>query len=184
MAPDSLTDPGARLATHAPMTLCRSAAVVALLALGGCVVVSPPATEVAPEPGEVRFEFAGPGGAALVVPVRVNDAGPFPFVLDTGATVTCLDEALVKELELPDATGTVAFGGGIRGLGRMRLVPIQSISVGHASARDLRGCVVDLAPMRQAGLDVRGLLGLNFLRAYRLTIDFNTMIVRLERPSA
>jgi hypothetical protein len=33
----------------------------------------------------------------------------------------------------------------------------------------------------QKGLDVRGLLELNFLKAYWLTVDFSASTVRLER---
>jgi predicted aspartyl protease len=158
----------------------RLLVLIVTLAAHGCVAVGPAGGTAAPGPGEVRFDLAGPGGAALVVPVRINDAGPFPFVLDTGATVTCVDETLVAELKLPDATGTIAIGGGIRGLGRMRLVTLESVQLGDARVRDLNGCAVDLGPMRQAGLDIRGLLGLNFLRAYRLTVDFGAQIVRVE----
>ena len=156
------------------------AAACASLAISACVVGTPPGGNVAPQPGEVAFELAGPGGAALTIPVRINDAGPFPFVLDTGATLTCVDETLVKELALPDAAGAVAFGGGIRSVGPMRLVRLDSVSVGDATVRDLRGCAVDLAPMRKAGVEIRGLLGLNFLRAYRLVVDFPRSTVRLE----
>jgi hypothetical protein len=132
----------------------------------------------------VQFDLSGPGGAALVVPVKVNDAGPFPFVLDTGATVTCVDETLVKELALPDAPGVIAFGGGIRSFGRMRLVSLESVALGQASVRDLQGCAIDLGEMQKAGVDVRGLLGLNFLRSYKLTVDFPRRTVRVERPDA
>jgi predicted aspartyl protease len=130
----------------------------------------------------VQFDLAGPGGAALIVPVQVNGAGPFPFVLDTGATLTCVDETLVTELALPDANGPVAIGGGVRGLGRMRLVTLESVALGEATVRDLQGCAIDLAPVRKVGIDVRGLLGLNFLKPYRLTVDFPGRVVRLERP--
>jgi hypothetical protein len=157
------------------------APVVALLCCA-CVAAAPTGGDAAPQPGEVAFDLVGPGGAALVVPVKVNDAGPFPFVLDTGATVTCLDEPLVKELSLPDAPGMVAIGGGLRGFGSMRLVSLESVALGDASVRDLQGCAIDLGPMRKAGLEVRGLLGLNFLRSYTLTIDFSRRTVRVERP--
>ena len=164
--------------------LQRILAALAPLLLAGCVAQSLPEGSAAPQPGEVRFDLAGPGGAALVVPVRVNDAGPFPFVLDTGATLTCVDEMLVSELQLPDASGTIAFGGGIRGMGRMRLVNLKSVQVGDATVADLQGCAIDLAAMRQAGLDVRGLVGLNFLRAYTVTLDFERRTLRLDRPGA
>lgn len=140
-------------------------------------------TNVEPEPGEVEFELAGPGEAALVVPVRINGEGPFPFVLDTGATLTCIDEALVKELDLPDAAGTVGIGGGVRGgMGQMRVISLDSVSMGEATASGLLGCAVDLSSMQTAGLDVRGLLGLNFLKAYRVTLDFERRVARLDRP--
>ena len=159
-------------------TVC---ALAAALTASACVGANLPGGDAAPQPGEVPFELVGPGGAALVVPVRINGAGPFPFVLDTGATVTCLDEALVTELKLPDAPGAMALGGGVRGVGRMRLVLLESVALGEATVQDLQGCAVDLAPMQKAGLDIRGLLGLNFLKAYRLTVDFGANTVRLER---
>ena len=160
----------------------RAILFIAVLLAGGCVAaVGPTAGDAAPQPGEVPFELVGPGGAALVVPVKINDAGPFPFVLDTGATVTCVDETLVKELSLPDAPGMVAVGGGLRGFGRMRLVSLESVALGDASVRGLQGCAVDLGPMQKAGVEVRGLLGLNFLRTYILTVDFPRGTVRVER---
>lgn len=147
----------------------------------GCMLAAPAGGDAAPQPGEVRFDLAGPGGAALIVPVHVNGAGPFPFVLDTGATLTCVDEALVRELKLPDVRGRIAIGGTVRGLGQMRLVALDSVALGDATVAGLQGCAVDLAPMQKAGLDVKGLLGLNFLKAYRLTVDFGTSTVRLDR---
>ena len=96
--------------------------------------------------------------------------------------MTCVDDSLVSDLSLPEARGTVAFGGTVSGLGRMRLINFESISVGNATVSGLQGCAVDLAPLRQAGLEVRGLLGLNFIREYRATIDFPDRAVRFEGP--
>jgi predicted aspartyl protease len=162
------------------MVLCRTALLFMTVTMAGCVIAAPTGGDAAPGPGEVQFELAGPGGAALVVPVRVNDAGPFPFVLDTGATVTCVDQVLVSELKLPTAQGMIGVGGSIAGVGRMQLVSLDSVALGDAIVRNLQGCAVDLAPMRQAGLEVRGLVGLNFLKNYRLTVDFDARTVRLE----
>ena len=41
-------------------------------------------------------------------------------------------------------------------------------------------CTLDLANIREAGLEVRGLLGLNVLKAYRVTIDFKRSVLSLQ----
>lgn len=137
-------------------------------------------------PHESGFRNAlltGAGGAALVVPVRVNGGGPYDFVLDTGATLTCVDRALADSLGLPEARGALGVGAGIRsGPGAMRLVEIDSLSVGGARAEGLTGCTLDLEQFRALGLDARGLLGLNFLREFRVTLDFDAGRLTLVRP--
>src|ERR1700745_1004649 len=39
-------------------------------------------------------------GALLVIPVKINQSGPFEFVVDTGSQVTVIDPALASELNL------------------------------------------------------------------------------------
>lgn len=161
---------------------CMQALLLVLLASSvgtSCIAIGVP-TASTPEPGAVSFEWAGAGGAAVVVPVRLNDAGPFPFVLDTGATLTCIDRELAAELDLSQAQGIAAIGGGLQGLGSMQVVAVPAIEVGTARATDLHACVIDLAEMQEAGLEARGLLGLNFLKAYRLTIDFEARQVKFD----
>ena len=112
----------------------------------------------------MSFELAGPGGAALVVPVHLNGEGPYSFVLDTGATLTCVDQVLADSLNLPESAGRIGVGAGIRGSGRMQLVSVDSLRLGATSAFELTACAIDLSQLETAGLDVHGLLGLNFLR--------------------
>src|SRR5438477_2348282 len=38
--------------------------------------------------------------ALIVIPVRVNEAGPFDFMVDTGSQVTVIDPSLASELNL------------------------------------------------------------------------------------
>src|SRR5213593_2208651 len=83
--------------------------LVALLASWtACVIQSPKDIGVPAEtaPGEVNFELAPPNDAAIIVPVKINGQGPYKFVLDTGATFTCIDAKLVDELKLPEWRGT------------------------------------------------------------------------------
>lgn len=168
-------------------------AAAILLATGvACLQTSPGApdrVEVA-ENGEdsaggggIDFELAGPGEAALLVPVEINGQGPFQLILDTGATLTCLDQSLAERLELPEARGQLGVGFGIGGGGgSMRLVEVESLRVGDATAEGLTACTVDLSSFRTAGVDAQGLLGLNFLRSFLVTLDFEAERLLLERP--
>jgi predicted aspartyl protease len=135
----------------------------------------------ATEPGEVAIEISN-GGSAVVVPARINGQGPFNLVLDTGATMTCVDQALAAKLELQPQSEMLGQGFGVSAQGNVGLVTVNRIDVGSASADSLTACVLDLKSLRGAGLEVHGLLGLNFLREFRMTLDFDRKILRLERP--
>ncbi len=160
--------------------------LIALLtaATVGCAVKVPtgPTAPANTEAGEVSFELAGPGGAALIVPVQINGQGPFNFVLDTGATLTCVDQGLVEQLKLPEQKGVFGAGATIRGEGNVKLVSISSLQVGTATATDLNGCDIDLGSLKAIGADVKGLLGLNFLKSFKVTIDFERKVLQLEKP--
>jgi predicted aspartyl protease len=167
-----------------PSRASRATPVAAALLLAACAGAVAPERVEAPADsaaGEVAFELAGPGGGALVVPVHVNGGGPFRFVLDTGATLTCVGSALADSLALPEQRGTVGVGAGIGGTGRMRLVRLDSLRVGGAMASGMTACSLDLEHIAEIGFDVQGLLGLNFLREFRVTLDFDRRVMTLSR---
>jgi predicted aspartyl protease len=155
-----------------------------LLLLAACVDMEPSSVEVPADSaaGEIAFEMAGPGGAALMVPVRINGDGPYQFILDTGATVTCLDERLASSLALPEVRGVIGTAAGVGGQGGVRLVSVDSLSIGSVRAHDLQACVVDLEHLGGVGLELDGLIGLNVLSQFRVTLDFERNIVTLAEP--
>jgi predicted aspartyl protease len=159
--------------------------VMALVALAGCAEVDrAEQVEIAGGAGEtgVAFELAGPGGAALMVPVYVNGTGPYRFVLDTGATMTCIDAGLAERMDLPSGRERVGVGMGIgQEAGALQLVAFDSLRVGEATAAGLDGCALDLEQFGALGLEVHGLLGLNYLREFRVTLDFQTERLTLHR---
>jgi predicted aspartyl protease len=155
---------------------------LALLSLTACELTPAPRIETPEglEEDEISFELVGPDGVALVVPVKINGVGPFDFVLDTGATLTCIDEQLAELLALEDAPGRT-MGAVVGGIGTMRLVRLESVRLGETTAHGLKGCVLDLQHLRQLpGVEVHGLLGLDFLKSFRVTLDFGRMVARLE----
>jgi predicted aspartyl protease len=154
-------------------------------AAAACQQVGTPARVEAPADsaaGEVAFELAGPGGAALIVPVHLNGQGPFRFVLDTGATLTCVEQRIARQLELPEARGVTGVGAGVGAAGRVQLLRLDSLRVGAARAEDLMACALDLEHTGEVGLEIDGLLGLNFLRSFHKTLDFEREVLLLQRP--
>jgi predicted aspartyl protease len=129
--------------------------------------------------GEIPFKLAGRGGAALLVPVYVNGTGPYRFVLDTGATLTCLDRSLAERLELPKPVGMIGYGATLGESGTVGLHRVDTINVGDATVSRLTTCAVDLQRMKQLGLEADGLLGLNFLKEFTVTLDFQRNVLTL-----
>ena len=133
-------------------------------------------------PGTVEFKLAAPNDAAIIVPVKINGRGPYDFVLDTGATFTCLDNRFAEELKLPEwdgQPGVVVVGPGGGG---MKLLKAATFEVGGAKATGLTVCSIDLNRMAPPGLGIKGLVGLNFLKSYRVAIDFEKKLLKLEKP--
>lgn len=160
----------------------RILALVSTIFLTGCIQQGGAPPAAATGEGEIPFELAGAGGAAIVVPVRINDTGPYRFVLDTGATMTCLDQSLAERLELPKPVGVVGFGATVgQRSGSMTLHRVDTLEVGNARASGLNTCALDLQNVKDVGLNVEGLLGLNFLRSFTVTLDFERKVLSLTR---
>ena len=128
---------------------------------------------------EIALRWVGPGGAAIAVPVRINGSEPVDLILDTGATLTCVDTALARELALPEQQGILGGAIGAGGAGPIDLHTVDSLQIGGAVVRGLTVCAIALDPLREVDDDVRGLLGLNALRGFRVTLDFERSTVHL-----
>ena len=123
------------------------------------------------------------GGAQplLVVPVQVNERGPFAFILDSGAGTTLLTPALADSLGVK-STGT-KHGQTAGGAVEVSLAVVDSLGVGELSRSNLDVAILDLSRISQAiGAPLDGDLGYNFLKDFRLTIDFQKSELRLEDP--
>lgn len=156
---------------------------LAALAASGCEGALPGRVTVQADTaaGEVPLRVAGRGGAVLLVGVHINGTGPYNLVLDTGATLTCIDERLARELALPRKTGAVGLGAGVGGSSRVTLVQVDSIRVGSSTVANLTACVLDLRHLRDLGAGgVNGLLGLNFLSTFHVTLDFEQRLMTLS----
>lgn len=158
------------------------ASMMVALSLGCAIPTTNVGTPAEATPGTVRFKMMGPNDAAMIVQVKINGQGPYDFVLDTGATFTCVDNELAEQLKLPEwkgSFGTVVVGPGGGG---MKLLKIDTLEMGEAKASGLTACSLDLNRIAPPGVGIKGLVGLNFLKSYRVTIDFEKKSLRLEKP--
>ena len=132
-------------------------------------------------PGEVPFELAPPNDAAIIVPVKINGHGPFKFVLDTGATFTCIDQKLVDQLKLPEWKGPLGIGIIQPIGGSVKFVSLDTFEVGNVKATEMKACAIEFSQLPTGGLDAHGLVGLNFLKSFQVRIDFKKKILSLNK---
>jgi predicted aspartyl protease len=116
----------------------------------------------------------------VLVKVRVNGKGPYTFFVDTGATVTVVGVPLARALKLPVSDAPVrAIGAGGRFAAQ---ASYAAISLGDIRQDRVQVGIVDLAPIRGAVGPVDGVIGYNFLRPYRVIIDYPGHELCLETP--
>jgi hypothetical protein len=117
---------------------------------------------------DVPLNIDARGGIA--VPVQINGAGPFAFVLDTGASRSVVADDLARELGAP----VVAKSEVVTSAGSDMRVVVRLTSIALASARvdSVLAPVLPAANLARLGPNVRGLLGQDFLSAFNYTLDY------------
>src|SRR5215213_8135759 len=133
-------------------------------------------------PVDVGFRLAGGAQPLILVPVQVNDQGPYEFILDTGAGTCLLSSELARALGVEGTEtkeGHVAGGPVTVQVGR-----VGSLAIGAASANDVQVAIIDLAYVGKAvGAKIDGDVGYNFLKDFRVTIDYGKKTLRLRKGS-
>jgi clan AA aspartic protease (TIGR02281 family) len=126
-------------------------------------------------PGQVKITPTKPGGT-IVIDALLNRRLTAPMLLDTGADITVLTRQVARDLRLSalDHLPTREFktpGGTVR----FPIATLQSLRVGTAEARDIE-VAIDIA-----GHMPLGLLGMTFLRHFKVTVDHQRGQVTFER---
>ena len=139
------------------------------------------ATTLSPRSAKVKFRLTGGAQPLILLPVEVNGSGPFEFILDTGAGTSLLSSDLAKQLEMKIVGSKEGQSAG--GKVAVSLAKTDSLAVGEAKLQDVDVGIVDLAHIgKTIGAKVDGDLGYNFLKQFRLTIDYCNCEVRLDDP--
>lgn len=119
----------------------------------------------------------------VIVDVRVNGAGPFKFMVDTGSARSAVDEALARELGTPVvAKSEVVTSAG----SELRLVArLASVAIGARSEMHVNGILAPILPAARLavlGRGVRGVLGQDFLSAFNYTLDYRFAYLTWDAP--
>jgi hypothetical protein len=117
-------------------------------------------------------------GALLVIPVKINQSGPFDFMVDTGSQLNVIDPALAAQLNLkPQGTvGLVATAA----WSQAPVGVLDSLQAGSQVVLKPLVVVQDLGPIQVADPRIRGVLGENFLAHFDVLIDYARGLLCLD----
>ena len=102
----------------------------------------------------------------LTVPVRIGGAGPFDFMVDTGAQATVLSSDLAEELQLFDRQGATLVG--MASSRQVETTVVPDFTLGDRTFTIRSAPIVERRHIGAAD----GILGLDALQDKRVLIDF------------
>jgi predicted aspartyl protease len=136
---------------------------------------------LSPKSSKVKFRLAGGAQPLILLPVRVNGDGPFEFILDTGAGTSLLSSDLAKKLNIKIISTKEGQSAG--GKISVSLAKVDSLAVGQVKLDEVDVGIVDLSHIAKAiGTKIDGDVGYNFLKHFRITIDYHDCEIRFDEP--
>jgi predicted aspartyl protease len=110
----------------------------------------------------------------ISAPVMINGKGPFRFMVDTGANVSCVSQGLADALDLPRGRDLQVHT--IVGKRSRPSVTIEQLDIGTRTRRKVEAPVL---PMQAFQID--GVLGIDWLKGQRLVMGFSGNTLEITR---
>ncbi len=158
----------------------------AVLAVALGLAAAPVAAQVTPAPfgtsDAAATDEAGEDLAFLdaeqrmTVPVAIAGAGPYPFVVDTGAQRSVISRQLARRLGLP-------AGRRLRLTAMSGISDVESVLIPSLSVSTLRAARIEAPALEARHLGAPGMLGIDTLQGHALSIDFDRQTMTVI-PSA
>lgn len=128
----------------------------------------------------IAFTLA-PKKPLLILPVKINNQGPFTFALDTGASSSVISPLLAQRLALPRGRDVPMLGAS--GATTAYLTTVDSLAFAGAVNRNLTLATGDFfdALSQATGTRIEGILGFNSFQNLTLTIDYPNSKLSTQR---
>jgi predicted aspartyl protease len=150
------------------------------------IAVEPPIVPQTPQIEAIAPNLADPATEVIeleedqslrfTVPVMVDGAGPFNFMIDTGSQATAVTHQINEGLGLVPFTTATLIGMASRR--PVQMVEVDSIHFGQHTVRDVISPVLDA---EHVGAD--GIIGLDSLQDLRVLIDFRAETIAVQDVS-
>ncbi len=99
-------------------------------------------------------------------------------MVDTGWTVSAIDETAAKQLNLQVTSHREKDGS------KTRTVKIRALKIGARTLHDVPFTVGDLSGMRSPANKVTGIIGENILNQFTVKFDFKNSVMTLNKPDS
>jgi predicted aspartyl protease len=164
--------------TYSDWSPTRRTAAVSLLAAAtpGLARAQEPSVEPAAEP-DATVETAGNRFEQMLAPVTINGQGPFNFLMDTGANVSCVSRDLASDLKLPPLDPIRVHT--VVGARQRPRVMIDHLQVGARSRRNVKAPSLPIV-----GAEIDGILGVDWLKGQRLVLGFKSQNLEITKSRA
>lgn len=109
----------------------------------------------------------------MTVAVQVNGAGPYNFVVDSGADTSVIGQKIAKALNLP--AGRPVMLHGMTESAQVNRVLVDELKLGTSTVSDLQ-----LPVLLERDLGGDGMIGIDALVEQRLMMDFEKKTIKVE----
>jgi hypothetical protein len=127
---------------------------------------------------DITIPFDLEGHLILVTGQMNNSPKQYNFIFDTAA-LTVIDEHVADEFQLEKGLQVKGKGSGGKAE-TIRLVKLRTIEIGKVSVTDCAAAVFDLSKL---GDHIDAILGSNFLRHFRVTLDYRNRNIKFLRQT-
>ena len=122
----------------------------------------------------------------VLIPLTINGEHQGNFLVDTGAVTTVLSHRMAATLGVTEDTPGAKIDLGLAGIGGFEGVVLLVPEVVFTTEKNLEGfsqvVSIDMREIsKMLGTEVAGIVGYDFLKGYRVSIDFQNAEVRLSK---